>query len=505
MKSDTPVTKPEILAPAGNRAAFLAALAAGADAVYCGLKAYSARMEAKNFQLEELLNSLLKSDDLDAVGELLTVLQRRVKPDALIVQDLGMLELAAQAGYTGEIHLSTLSNVSFAAALQAVRGFSQVSRVVLPRELSIDEIKAMAAACPQGLSLEVFIHGALCYAVSGRCYWSSYLGGKSGLRGRCVQPCRRMYRQADQSRRFFSCLDLSLDVLVKVLAEIPQIRGWKIEGRKKGPHYVYYTVSAYQILRDLDLQDESRAAAKKGALDLLGRALGRSGTHYGFLPQRPQNPVDLKMQTGSGLYVGRVRGPKQRPYLVPGIELLSGDVLRFGYEDQERHAVQRLGRSVPKKGRLMLKTAARQQPAPGVPVFLTDRREKALEDMLQSLEQQLRDPAAVRSVGPRFRARLPQPVRSRKRLGAMTVQRIYRKAGDGHRGLWISEANLRSAAPQQFARIWWWLPPVVWPCDEAALRDSLQTICARGGRHFVLGAPWQSVLFEDPGALRFAT
>ena len=518
MTSNSTTTKPEILAPAGSRASFLAALAAGADAVYCGLKQFSARMEAKNFQLEELaaltalahdrrakvyvtLNSLLKTDDLDAVGELLTVLQQRVKPDALIVQDPGLIPLAGQAGYAGEIHLSTLSNVSFAAALQTLRRFPQVRRVVLPRELSIDEIKTMAEQCPEGLSLEVFIHGALCYAVSGRCYWSSYLGGKSGLRGRCVQPCRRMYRQGEHNSRFFSCLDLSLDVLVKVLGEIPQVRGWKIEGRKKGPHYVYYTVSAYQILRDLDLQDDGKAAAKKGALELLDQALGRSGTHYGFLPQRPQNPVDVKMQTGSGLYVGRVRGPKQRPYLVPGIELLSGDVLRFGYEDQDRHAVQRLGRSVPKKGRLMLQTAARRLPVPGTPVFLTDRREKALEEMLGSLEAQLHQQPAVRQVGPRFRTKLPRPERSRKRLGAMIVQRTYHKTREGHLGLWLSDANLHSVPPRDVARIWWWLPVVVWPADESALQQRLRQVRAGGGRHFVLGAPWQTALFEAPEKL----
>ena len=513
MTSNPTTTKPEILAPAGSRASFLAALAAGADAIYCGLKQFSARMEAKNFQLEELaaltalahdrrakvyvtLNSLLKADDLDAVGEMLTVLQQRVKPDALIVQDPGLIPLAEQAGYAGEIHLSTLSNVSFAAALQTVRRFPQVRRVVLPRELSIDEIKTMAARCPEGLSLEVFIHGALCYAVSGRCYWSSYLGGKSGLRGRCVQPCRRMYRQGEQPSRFFSCLDLSLDVLVKVLGEIPQVRGWKIEGRKKGPHYVYYTVSAYQILRDLESQDDSKATANKSALELLEQALGRSGTHYGFLPQRPQNPVDVKMQTGSGLYVGRVRGPQKGPYLAPGIELLAGDVLRFGYEDQDQHAVQRLGRGVPKKGRLMLKTAARQLPLSGTPVFLTDRREKALEDMLRSLEEQLPVQPALRPVGLRFRTKLPRPVRSRKRLGAMMVQRTYHKTREGHLGLWLSDASLQSVPPREFARIWWWLPAVVWPDDEPGLVQRLRQVRAGGGRHFVLGAPWQTALFE---------
>ncbi len=109
----------------------------------------------------------------------------------------------------------------------------------------------MAEACPKDLDLEIFVHGALCHCVSGRCYWSSYLGGKSGLRGRCVQPCRRLYTQGkQQSERLFSCSDLSLDVLTKPLLSMPKVAAWKIEGRKKGPHYVFYTVKAYQMLRD---------------------------------------------------------------------------------------------------------------------------------------------------------------------------------------------------------------------------------------------------------------
>ena len=261
------MNRPQILAPAGNKASFLSALAAGADAVYCGLKVYSARMEAKNFAVEELaplvdlahekgvqvfvaINSLFKHEDLSPAGNLLELLERLVKPDGLIVQDIALIDLVKQAGFSGELHLSTLANVSFPYALKLVKEKLGANRIVLPRELSIDEIKTLSAACPENLSLEVFVHGALCYGVSGRCWWSSYLGGKSGLRGRCVQPCRRLYTQGGKTGRYFSCMDLSLDVLSRALLPVPEISAWKIEGRKKGPHYVYYTVSAYKILRD---------------------------------------------------------------------------------------------------------------------------------------------------------------------------------------------------------------------------------------------------------------
>ncbi|MFC1815836.1 peptidase U32 family protein, partial [Thermodesulfobacteriota bacterium] len=251
---------PAILAPAGNKASFLAAVAAGADAIYCGLKQFSARMEAQNFSLEDMraltelahdkgsrvyvaINTLIKPDELTVAGRLLDQLNRWVKPDALILQDLSLLALVRQTGFSGQLNLSTLANVSSPLSLKWVGENLEVDRVVVPRELNIDEIKQMAVACPPGLDLEVFIHGALCYGISGRCYWSSYLGGKSGLRGRCVQPCRRQYT-LDKSQRFFSCQDLSLDVLVKVLKTIPKVKTWKIEGRKKGPHYVFYTVQA---------------------------------------------------------------------------------------------------------------------------------------------------------------------------------------------------------------------------------------------------------------------
>ncbi len=218
---------PKILAPAGDQNSFLAAIAAGADAVYCGLKMFSARMEARNFSMEELsrlsalarsrkvelyvaLNALVKEHELERTRGIIAKLEKYVRPHALILQDPGLAHLARACGFKGELHLSTLGNCTFPLALSSAEkaGFS---RVVLPRELSIDEIKLMADAAPETVDLEMFIHGALCYAVSGRCYWSSWFGGRSGLRGRCVQPCRRVYtqkNQKDQTQRerfFFMC------------------------------------------------------------------------------------------------------------------------------------------------------------------------------------------------------------------------------------------------------------------------------------------------------------
>ena len=445
------VNPPAILAPAGNKASFLAALAAGADEIYCGLKQFSARMGVKNFSLDELsaltrlahdmgtkvhvaINSLLKTDELDRAGTLLKQLNRWVKPDALIIQDLSLLQLARQTGFSGNLHLSTLSNVSLGIALKLIKSKFRIHRIVLPRELNIDEIKTMALACPEGLDLELFIHGALCYGVSGRCYWSSYLGGKSGLRGRCVQPCRRVYSQNNQSKRFFSCRDLSLDVLVKVLLDIPQVRAWKIEGRKKGPHYVFYTVKAYRMLRD----HGSNPKIKKQALTLLSYALGRTGTHYNFLPQRPQNPVSIDTQTGSGLLVGKVKGTQQKPFIIPREELLTGDLLRLGYEDESWHGTQRVGKYVPKGGRFFIKTSSKKSPAKGTPVFLTDRREKSLDDMLSGLEKELNKKAALKIPPAMFHTRLPKRAKSKAMVSDLHVFRTLEKTKfKGLTGLWL--------------------------------------------------------------------
>jgi len=517
-KLEEKTAKPEILAPAGNRDAFLAALAAGADAIYCGLRQFSARMEAKNFpssQLESLVrlaqdrgtrvyvtfNTLIKPGELEVAAGILNDLAYRIKPDGVIIQDPGVRELIRQTAYKGEVHLSTLANVTFPDALQFLKKKFTVDRVVVPRELNIDEIKTMAAACPTGLALEVFVHGALCYGVSGRCYWSSYMGGKSGLRGRCVQPCRRLYTQGKEAgKRYFSCQDLSLDVLVKVLNEIPEIAAWKIEGRKKGPHYVYYTTRAYRLLRD-----EGRdPVMKRTALGLLERSLGRTGTHYHFLPQRPQNPVDVTRQTGSGFFMGVVKGPSGKPFITPKEELLFGDILRVGYEDGRFHAVYKIRKQIPKNGKFYLKSVAGKTTGKGTPVFLIDRRETALTDMIDSLAGSLveRSRAPQRKPSP-FPLRLPKRTRVRMASREFSVHRRYSmEKRSGVQGVWLSENALSRLPSGAVAKSIWWLPPVIWPENAEALRRLVDRVRRKGGRHFFLNAPWQIGMFSNPDKMQ---
>ena len=529
-----PKVRPEILAPAGDVASFLAALAAGADAAYVGMKHFSARAGADNFSLTELsrmvdlansegrkvyiaFNSLVKPGELPAAGRLMLRLARDVKPHAIIIQDIGLLELSRQVGYEGELHLSTLANLTHPAALRAAARLG-AARVILPRELSIDEIKATAMAAPPGLNLELFIHGALCWCVSGRCYWSSYLGGKSGLRGRCVQPCRRVYSQRGREGRYFSSQDLSLDVLVKTLLDIPNLSCWKIEGRKKGPHYVYHVISAYRMLRDAYLAGGADGKTKKDAQALLDMALGRPACKALFLPQRNLPVTTPNEPTSSGLLIGKTQSEqagnlgnarghkppdvKLLSFLRPRFELKPGDLLRVGYEDEAWHATLPVTSQTPKGGKFTLKVARHKTPKSGTPVFLIDRREPELKAILQDWERRLERSQAVQTQAAEFKPKLPPFAKSGKLPDILVRPSLPQgKETRGSRGrllgLWLSPNTVRAVSKTATPRISWWLPPVIWPDDEAALQRSVIEARRNGARYFVCNSPWQIDLFAE--------
>ncbi|WP_300923669.1 U32 family peptidase, partial [uncultured Desulfovibrio sp.] len=461
----------------------------------------------------------------------------------LIIQDPGLLDLARQAGFAGGLFLSTLANVTHPLALREAKKLG-ADRVILPRELSIDEIRAMGAACPEGLDLECFVQGALCYCVSGRCYWSSYMGGKSGLRGRCVQPCRRIYQQGarmaqsgrdgrrqgrrgaappdrhaegrgghGRSGRFFSCRDLELGPLVKTLLDVPHLASWKIEGRKKGPHYVYHTVTAYRLLRD----DPGDPAARRAAADILAMALGRPGGKARFLPQSPEETAAPDSQTSSGLLAGKIRiAPDGGCELKPHFELLPGDYLRVGVEDERWHATVPVTRRVPKAGTLRLRLARHATPRAGTPVFLSDRREPELLRLLADWRGRLdaRNAPSAQDTVPTGAPRFPRAIRPHPRPDMLLTATLPRgraredgaasAPGRGGRApgrrslpaLWLSPRTAELSRTM-VARIAWWLPPVVWPEEEDALARMLGRLWRQGARHFVCNAPWQRALFPD--------
>ncbi|QJB58240.1 U32 family peptidase [Pseudodesulfovibrio sp. zrk46] len=506
---------PEIMAPAGDSASYLAAVAAGADAVYVGLKHFSARMQATNFSISELaqlaslgrdrgtktyvaMNTLVKPGDVESAGRLIDRLQKTVKPYAIIAQDLAMVELAKQVGYQGEIHVSTLANLSHPAGLETAKKLG-VNRVVVPRELNLDEVKLMAEACPKDMDLEIFVHGALCHCVSGRCYWSSYLGGKSGLRGRCVQPCRRLYTSdKSDAKRLFSCTDLSLDVLTKPLLSMPKVAAWKIEGRKKGPHYVYFTVRAYQMLRD----NPNDAQAKKAAQELLEMALGRPTSHSTFLPQRPFQPIRPGEETASGHMVGEIKRDQKKLYFQPREQLNPGDVIRVGYEDLPGHRTIYVRRRVPKRGRMDIpfsKKPENNRIPTGTKVFLVDRRDPELNKLIKNLEGELDFFPAPESKESTFTPKWPKTA-SRSRLKAENIT-LFRNPPRGKiygkTAFWLERHTIGKVARASVSRSQWWLPPVIWPDEDKRFRSLIREAVKKGAREFVINAPWQAAYFED--------
>ncbi|HBI15084.1 MAG TPA: hypothetical protein DDY20_06165 [Desulfobulbaceae bacterium] len=297
-------TKPlELLAPAGSLEAFFAALDNGADAVYCGLKVFSARVKAKNFSLPEVdrltayahrerkklyvtLNTLLKEAELPKLIDILADLSG-IGVDGIIIQDLGVWRLARSWFPELPLHASTQMTVHNGAGVRMLEQMGFV-RAVLARELSLAEIGEIRRQTR--IELEYFVHGALCFAISGQCFFSSTVSGMSGNRGRCAQPCRRRHHHRDQPGYFFSTSDLcAIDLLPELISA--GITSFKIEGRMKSAEYVARVVAAYRLV--LDVPTGERKEALREAGEQLALSFGRETTRgflTGFVPARIAAP-----------------------------------------------------------------------------------------------------------------------------------------------------------------------------------------------------------------------
>jgi putative protease len=323
--------KPEVLAPAGDDAALTAALAAGADAVYFGLDdGFNARARATNFSIEKLpatvdrihragarayltLNTLVFEPELPVMEDVL----RRVAAagvDAIIVQDPAVALLARAIAPTLEIHASTQMTISSGdgAAFAKTLG---ATRMVAPRELSVEEIRALAGATD--LELEVFIHGALCVSWSGQCLSSEAWGARSANRGQCAQSCRLPYdlvvdgetRDLGDVRYLLSPRDLAGWDAVPELA--PHVHGLKIEGRQKGPEYVATAVAGYRARVDGAADADARAWLEPMAL-----AYSR-GFSAGFLGGSDhQTLVEGRAPKHRGLFLGTILAVERAGVLV---------------------------------------------------------------------------------------------------------------------------------------------------------------------------------------------
>ncbi len=289
------VGKPELLAPAGSYDALVAAVRAGADAVYLGVGAFNARRNAHNFSLDSndtacslreavsfchtrgvrvhlTLNTLVRERELpDALAIAKEACACGV--DALIIQDRGLARHIKAAAPEMTLHASTQLSCHTPEGVRALRdaGFS---RVVLAREMSKQEIEACSGL---GCELEVFVHGALCMSVSGQCELSALLGGRSGNRGLCAQPCRLPFAVGHRPREGEAALSLKDQALYEHLDELEAlgVASLKIEGRMKRPEYVAAATAVYRSLLDGNTPDAQ-------LLEDLQAVFSRSGFTDGY-------------------------------------------------------------------------------------------------------------------------------------------------------------------------------------------------------------------------------
>ncbi len=312
----------EILAPAGNKEAFFAAIEAGADAIYLGLKSFSARARANNFSKEDLpfllrhahshgakiyvaLNTLIKNQELPELVKTLYFLDK-LQVDAVIFQDWAVAAICKKLFPKLALHAST--QMGFHNSLEA--NFAQkkgVARVVLAREITKLELQNLRKKTKT--ELELFAHGSLCYSVSGMCLFSSFVGGFSGNRGQCKQPCRRSYN----GKYYFNLCDLQLLQILPELKEIG-VDSLKIEGRMKSAEYVRNVVAAYKQEKN-SVQDFGRAKSeyffssqlKKPIIDypftgkLLGQVIEANGKQLKITS-------DTKLQVGQKIRIMSASG-----------------------------------------------------------------------------------------------------------------------------------------------------------------------------------------------------
>ena len=331
----------ELLSPAGNRDALTAAISCGADAVYLGYTAFGARSYAGNFDAQQLkeaveyahergkkiyvtVNTLVKQCELDDLGDVLELLVK-TDVDAAIVQDMGVLRIARERFPELTLHASTQMTVNNAQGAKKMRDLG-LSRVVPARECTLSELRKMADT---GVEIEAFAHGALCVAVSGQCLFSSMIGGRSGNRGRCAQPCRLPYQlEGGTSGYLLSTRDLML------LDKLPQMRdagvySYKLEGRMKRPEYVGVITRAYRQALDAAEAHVPYRPDEKTIRDLK-QIFNRGGFTEGYVMERSNEALmSWERPNHWGIRVGRItsmRGPLARVLLEENIH--DGDGLQ---------------------------------------------------------------------------------------------------------------------------------------------------------------------------------
>ena len=301
--------KPELLAPAGNMEKLKMALLYGADAVYLGGKSFGLRAFGGNFSREELkeavefahnlgkkvyvtVNIFPHNIDVEALPDYLAYLNE-IRVDALLVADLGVFTLAKQYAPDIELHISTQANNTNYVTVNAWKDMG-ATRVVMARELSLQELKTIRKKCD--VELEMFVHGAMCISYSGRCLLSAYMTGRDANRGACAQSCRWKYNLVEENRpgEYFNIEEDERGTYIMnsrdmcLMPHLPEIietgiDSLKIEGRMKSVHYAASVVKAYRMAIDSYFEDPENFSIKQEWVEELDKVSHRAYTTGFFL------------------------------------------------------------------------------------------------------------------------------------------------------------------------------------------------------------------------------
>lgn len=345
--------KPELMAPAGDWTMIRTAVKAGADAVYFGVDKLNMRAKAKNFTLDDLptlsefckknnvltyltLNTIVFEEEISEAEEIISA-AKEAEIDRVICSDLAVTELCNK--HNMPFCISTQSSVSNSLAASVYKKLG-AERIVLARECSLEEIKKIRANT--NLEIEAFVHGAMCIAVSGRCFMSHHLFDQSANRGECVQPCRREYEVFDNASGksilvgedyVLSPNDLCTIEFIDKLIEAG-IDSFKIEGRKRSPEYVSTVVSSYRRAIDLYFENKLTDEIKSELVDRLKTVYNR-GFSSGFYFSKPSfddySNIHGSKATTRKIYVGKVlnyfKDPKAAHILIESGEIKKSDEL----------------------------------------------------------------------------------------------------------------------------------------------------------------------------------
>ena len=329
------IKKPELLAPAGNLEKMKMAILYGADAVYLGGKAFGLRAFGGNFSYEELkqavdfahargkkiyvtVNIFPHNSDMEKLPDYLRYL-REIRVDALLVADLGVFTMCRKLIPDMELHISTQANNTNWATVNAWKELG-ARRVVLAREMSLDEIREIRKKC--AVDLEMFMHGAMCISYSGRCLLSNYFTGRDSNRGSCAQSCRWKYALVEETRpgKYFPIEEDDRGTYImnsKDMCLMPHIKdviesgvdSLKIEGRMKSVHYAASVTKAYRLAIDSYFADPENFTVKQEWLDELEKVSHRAYT-TGFYYHQPDADDQIYGKTSydqTSDFVGLVR------------------------------------------------------------------------------------------------------------------------------------------------------------------------------------------------------